>query len=276
MNKESRTAGVTLRNTFVHIPGVGYSTERHLWEKGVQTWDDFREEQGTLDLRSDVLAAISGGLDISEDSLKRLDHVYFANALPSREYWRAYPDFKHETAFLDIETTGLSPEDSVVTVIGLFDGHKMSSFVRGDNISEFPSEMRRYKQIVTYNGARFDLPFLQQAFKGIRFEQIHIDLRYPLRRLGFAGGLKAIERRLGIGRSGETRDLTGLDAVRLWHAYEQGDDHALDILLEYNAEDVRNLEALMDLSYCSLKNVYLRYGFASGDEWRADLKVSIP
>jgi len=260
----------------VHIPGVGYSTERRLWETGVQTWDDFREAKGSLEMRADILTAIADGLDVSEDSLKRRDHVYFANALPSREYWRAYPDFKHDTAFLDIETTGLSPEDSFVTVIGLFDGQKMTSFVRGDNISEFPSAMRRFKQVVTFNGARFDIPFLQKAFKGIRFEQIHIDLRYPLRRLGFVGGLKAIERRLNIGRSGETRGLTGYDAVRLWHAYEQGDDHALEILLEYNAEDVRNLETLMDLSYCTLKDIYLSHGFSSGDEWRGDLKISIP
>ena len=270
------TVAGTLRNTFVHIPGVGFSTERHLWDKGVQTWEDFTEEKDSLDLRSDVVRAIDAGLEISEDSLRRKDHRYFANSLPGREYWRAYPDFKQDTAFLDIETTGLSPEDSIVTMIGLYDGRRMFSFVRGDNLGEFPAAMQRYRQIVTYNGARFDLPFLQHSFKSLRFDQIHIDLRYPLRRLGFVGGLKAIERRLGIGRSDKTRDLTGLDAVRLWNAYQRGDGNSLEVLVEYNAEDVKNLEGLMDLSYCALKNVYLRHGFASGDDWRAGLNINLP
>ena len=273
---QRREASVTLRNTFVHIPGVGYSTERHLWDKGVQTWEDFREMKGSLEIRSDVLSSIDSGLEVSEDSLKRHDHRYFANSLPGREYWRAYPDFKQDTAFLDIETTGLSPEDSEVTVIGVFDGHKTKSFVKSDNLADFPSVMHRYKQIVTYNGARFDVPFLRHVFPTMRFEQIHIDLRYPLRRLGFAGGLKTIEKRLGIKRTEETKDLSGWDAVRLWRAHERGDEKALDTLLEYNKEDVENLESLMDFSYCTLKTVYLRHGFTSGDEWRGDMSMRIP
>jgi len=30
-----------LRETFVHIPGVGYRTEERLWRSGIHTWDDF-------------------------------------------------------------------------------------------------------------------------------------------------------------------------------------------------------------------------------------------
>jgi uncharacterized protein YprB with RNaseH-like and TPR domain len=37
------------------------------------------------------------------------DHTYFANNLPSKEHWWAYREFKDDTIFLDIETTGLSP-----------------------------------------------------------------------------------------------------------------------------------------------------------------------
>lgn len=258
----------TLRNTFVHIPGVGYSTERHLWDGGIQTWEDFKQKSDSLGLRSDVIRAISSGLDVSEDSLKRRDHRYFAISLPTREYWRAYPDFKHDTAFLDIETTGLDAESSDVTVIGLHDDRGTKAFVKGDNIDDFPAVMRKYRQIVTFNGARFDLPFLRHAFPGLLFEQIHIDLRYPLRRLGFVGGLKAIERRLGIGRSEETRALTGFDAVKLWRANERGDSHALEILLDYNAEDVRNLETLVDFSYCTLKTACMRHSFTLHEEWR--------
>ena len=39
-------------------------------------------------------------------------------------------------------------------------------------------------------------------------DQIHLDLLHPLRRLGFFGGLKAIERATGILRSEETSGLS--------------------------------------------------------------------
>jgi uncharacterized protein YprB with RNaseH-like and TPR domain len=65
---------------------------------------------------------------------------------------------------------------------------------------------------------------------------------YPCRRLGLDGGLKAIEREVGIDR--ELDDIDGWEAVRLWHRYERGDGDALDRLVRYNRADARNLEAL--------------------------------
>lgn len=265
-----------LRNTFVHIPGVGYSTERHLWQSGAQTWEDFRQARDTLPLRPSLAKAIDAALEESEVSLKNRDHAYFGRSLPTREYWRAYSDFKHDTAYLDIETTGLDMDGSAVTVVGLFDGRKMHSFVRGDNLEAFPVALKKFKVLVTFNGARFDLPFLRTAFPELTLDQIHIDLRYPLRRLGFVGGLKAIEKRVGIERSENTKGLDGWDAVRLWRAHERGESDALDTLIEYNAEDVRNLETLIDLSYCTLRTIYLKHGFTSGDEWRSSMMAGVP
>jgi uncharacterized protein YprB with RNaseH-like and TPR domain len=57
------------------------------------------------------------------------------------------------------------------------------------------------------------------------------------------GGLKQLEERFGIARS--TRGMNGWDALRLWARYEnEGDRAALDVLLEYNREDVMNLVQL--------------------------------
>jgi len=274
-NSIGRTPG-TLRNTFIHIPGVGYSTERHLWESGAQTWEEFRQKHDSLSLRTSLAKTIVTALEDSEESLRERDHTYFARSLPTREYWRAYSDFKHETAYLDIETTGLDMESGGVTVVGLYDGHKTRSFVHGDNLEAFPAAVKKFKVLVTFNGARFDVPFLKAAFKDLEFDQIHIDLRYPLRRLGFVGGLKAIEKRVGIERSANTRGLSGWDAVRLWKAHERGESGALETLIEYNAEDVVNLETLIDLSYCTLKTIYLKHGFTSGDEWRDGTTAGMP
>ena len=99
----------------------------------------------------------------------------------------------------------------------------------------------------------------------MHLDQIYLDLVHPLRRLGFVGGLKAIESQVGILRSEETTGLGGFDAVRLWRAYNRGDDDALDLLLEYNMEDVVNLEPLAELAYEGLRSLCLDGGFVTAD-----------
>src|SRR2546428_626169 len=114
-------------------------------------------------------------------------------------------------------------------------------------------------------GSRFDVPFLRKAFPRMHLDQIHLDLVHPLRRLGFVGGLKAIESQVGILRSEETTGLGGFDAVRLWRAHDEGDDDALDLLLRYNMEDVVNLEPLTELAYEGLRSLCLDGGFVTAD-----------
>jgi len=57
------------------------------------------------------------------------------------------------------------------------------------------------------------------------------------------GGFKAVERQLGIPR--RLRGIGGAEAVMLWWRYQMDHDRkALDLLLEYNKEDVLNLMTL--------------------------------
>jgi uncharacterized protein YprB with RNaseH-like and TPR domain len=57
------------------------------------------------------------------------------------------------------------------------------------------------------------------------------------------GGLKSVERQLGIQR--ELTDIDGWVAVQLWESYVQYDDkESLSRLLAYNREDVLNLKVL--------------------------------
>ena len=79
--------------------------------------------------------------------------------------------------------------------------------------------------------------------------QVHIDLRYVLKSLGYAGGLKGCEKKACIDR-GDLEGVDGYFAVYLWNEYQRNKNHkALETLLAYNVQDVVNLETLMFLSY---------------------------
>ena len=149
--------------------------------------------------------------------------------------------------YLDIETTGLGPRTSQLTVLGLYveedPGRTYLFQPFGDQISS--RALRRMLAdidvIYTYNGSRFDLPFIE-AKLGIAVEKRcrHRDLMYDCWRQGLRGGFKAMERSLGIHR--RTLDIDGWVAVQLWRSFSlYGDRHSLLQLLAYNREDVVNL-----------------------------------
>lgn len=261
----SRRSSAVLRQTFLHIDGVGYRTEERLWRSGVRSWNEFPAGSSRIPIPARLRARIGDELARSEEALRKGRHSYFATGLPSREHWRALPEFRGRIAYLDIETTGLSIGRDAITVVGVYDGERERSFVKGVNLGELPKALASTKLLVTYNGAQFDVPFLRRAFPRMRLDQIHVDLRYPLRRLGYRGGLKAIEEQVGIDRSDETTGLRGFDAVRLWEAYRRGDEGALDLLLQYNMEDVVNLEALARLAYGDLRAWCLEGDFVTAD-----------
>ena len=66
--------------------------------------------------------------------------------------------------------------------------------------------------------------------------------------LGYRGGLKAVERKLGLGRDEAIREVDGFEAVRLWRRHQRGDRAALGKLLLYNLTDVVNLVELLEIA----------------------------
>jgi hypothetical protein len=154
-------------------------------------------------------------------------------------------------AYLDIETTGLSPRFCDLTVIGVATVRGMASRVFqlvGERITveSVLDSLKGTDEVYTYNGSRFDLPFIKQKLNlDVRAHFRHTDLMYDCWRQGLKGGLKVVETKLGI-----QRRLVGVDgfmAVRLWWKYvNKNDAQALDMLLEYNREDVTNLHVLRE------------------------------
>ncbi len=165
-----------------------------------------------------------------------------------RDAWRAWREFRDGCVYLDIETDG-GREPECVTLIGLYDGREFVCLRKDEDLGNFPDIISHYGMIVTFFGSGFDLPVLQRCFPSLRLDQIHLDLCPTLKRIGFKGGLKKIEKQFQIERSEATDGLSGWDAVRLWRQFQRGDEIALQTLVEYNREDVVNLERLAELSF---------------------------
>ena len=152
-------------------------------------------------------------------------------------------------AYLDVETTSLDPSKGNLTVIGLYleEGNEQRIVqLVGSEISSsrLIQIMKKVKVLYTYNGKRFDLPYIKAKLAvDLTKYYTHKDLMYECWRRNLYGGFKEVERKLGI-----KRKLSGMDgriAVQLWRNYELFNDRdSLATLLEYNEEDVLNLRVL--------------------------------
>jgi uncharacterized protein YprB with RNaseH-like and TPR domain/predicted nuclease with RNAse H fold len=244
-----------LDQTFIHIPGIGRRTENDLWRAGITSWDDFADFFTRPAAISPALRRrLETYIPQSIEAVQRRDASFFCRLSSVGEAWRLFPEFKNQCVFLDIETTGLSHVFDTVTVVGLFDGQRYEVFIEGQNLSDLAARLKQYSVVVTFNGAGFDLPFLKLGIKDLQLPPIHIDLRWVTRRLGYRGGLKAIEREFGIRRDTSVEDVDGYEATVLWSRYLRGDRSALQQLVTYNREDVVHLKAIMELAYDKLAN----------------------
>ena len=152
-------------------------------------------------------------------------------------------------AYIDIETTGLSRHYANLTVIGIaLEKSGRLEVVQlveaGLSEKKLLAALHYVDEIYSYNGSRFDLPFIR-AKLGVDLKDCfkHTDLMYNCWRNNLKGGLKAVERQLGIDR--HLKDVDGYVAVKLWYEYiNNHNEQALKKLLAYNREDVVNLRVL--------------------------------
>jgi hypothetical protein len=232
---------VRIENSFIPVRGVGEKTEHRLWDEGVTHWDEFDPSV----VGSTTADRIRAFIEEARPHLESGNGRFFGEAFPGSEAWRLYENFRDGAAFFDIETTGLSKERDEVTTVSVHRGGETETLVRGQDLTrERLADALDAPLLVTFNGASFDIPFLERSFD-LSLDTAHLDLRYPCRSVGLTGGLKSIEREVGIDR--DRPDLSGYDAVRLWRRYErQGDEDALDTLVSYNREDTVNLRTVAD------------------------------
>lgn len=228
-----------IQSSFCHLDGVGGASEQRFWDAGLFSWDDALNAKA-LPVRKPSPDGLRQLLDESRTRLQARDAAWFGSRMPANQQWRLLPDFMDSVACVDIETTGLSWPQAHITTIALYDGVTVKTYVHGDNLESFADDIRKYELLITFNGKCFDVPFIERSFD-ITLTCGHIDLRYVFKALGISGGLKKVEKVLGIDRG----DLSGVDgflAVLLWRHYKRTKDpRALETLLAYNVEDVLNL-----------------------------------
>jgi uncharacterized protein YprB with RNaseH-like and TPR domain len=239
-----------LEHTFIHIPGIGPKSEQRLWQQGILTWEQCLQCKRTLfsPVRN---AFVRRNL---EDSLENRGNIlFFRDRLSSADLWRLFDSFKDRAVYLDIETNGRYQETDEITFIGMYDGHSVQTFVNGIDLNEFELSIASYELVITFNGSLFDLPAIRRHFPHIVLPPVHIDLRFFLRQLDYRGGLKAIEKSFGLARAPQIDGMDGYDAVKLWRTYQQGDQSALERLIQYNTADIVHLKPLMETGFEKMK-----------------------
>ncbi len=255
--------------TFTHIPGIGPKTEQRLWNNGITSWDLFEEHLATgirlhnlirsrqvfqpdlfsedcPEAREPQSVELLQMLELSRSALRGQEYAFFLDRLDSSDHWRLLVQLWQQALYLDIETTGLSREYHSATVIGVLWEDKFYQWVWPEPLGELFELIRRAPLVVTFNGQRFDLPFLATQFAEFPKPRAHIDLLGTARAAEYAGGQKEVETLLGLQRDPSSEGVDGEQAVELWCQALYGDEVSFHRLLRYNRADVEMLPQLAE------------------------------
>lgn len=240
-----------IQNSFIFLERVKRGIEERLWKQGIYSWDSFLNRDKIHGLSTARKRYYDRKIMQARRALYNFDSTYFKNILPQSEYYRLYDFFKEDCVFLDIETTGLDSKNNDITVIGLFDGINTKTMIKNINLDykKLKDELQRYKLIVTFNGSSFDVPFINKIYPNLLPDIPNFDVKSITGRLNLKGGLKKIERKLGIRRNKIIEKFYGGDPLTLWKMYRStNDEYYLNLLIGYNDDDIINLKKVAD--YC--------------------------
>ena len=235
-----------IHNSFIFLEKVSKKKEQNIWKQGIKDWSAFLKVDNIKGVSKQKKEYYNRKIREAQRALLDENSAYFTNKLPKIEMWRLYNHFKDECCYLDIEIDGYGR----ITLVGISDYYNSNFFVKGVNLDKrlIEKELSKYKIIITFNGSSFDLPKLRKEL-GIENYLPHIDLKPLCVNLGLKGGLKEVERILDLKRP---KHLYG-NPIDLWQAFHaSGDREYLDLLIDYNREDVENLKGVMDWVYREL------------------------
>ncbi len=236
-----------IKESFIFLEKISKRKEEVIWKQGIKDGHDF--------LRAEKIKSIAGNkkkyynrkIQEALQALKDDHSGYFVDKLPSKEMWRLYEYFKEDCCFLDVETDSYGR----ITVVGISNYYSINTFVKGFNLEKetMEKELQKYKIMVTFNGSSFDLPKLNKQLQ-MEIAIPHIDLKPLCVNLGLKGGLKEVEKILNLKRP---THLYG-NPVELWKAFHaSGDREYLELLVDYNKEDIENLKGVMNFVYKKMR-----------------------
>ena len=251
-----------IRKSFIFLERVK-KKEQSIWQQGICDWNSFLKVDNIKGISKQKKQYYNRKIKEAQQALIDEKPSYFINKLPKKEMWRLYNYFKDDCCFLDIEIDGRGK----IILIGISNYYNTNIFVKGVNLEQniIEKELSKYKLIITFNGSSFDLPKIRKQLK-ININIPHIDLKPICVNLGLKGGLKEVERILNLKRP---KHLYG-NPIDLWKAFHASGDKAwLNLLIDYNKEDIENLQGVMDYVYKDLsKKLYkqLNSSLAYGTE----------
>ncbi len=240
-----------IRQSFIFLDRISAKKEKELWLQGITDWHVFLKTKKIKGISLSVKSYYDRKIREAQQALREGNSCYFTDKLPAIEQWRLYDYFKEDCGYLDIEVDS----SGRIVVVGISTYFTTTFFVQGANLEKYflEKELQKYNLLVTFNGSAFDLPRLKKQL-GISITVPHIDLKPLCVKLGLKGGLKEVEKHLHLRRP---RHLYG-NPVDLWRAFHaSGDREYLELLLEYNREDVENLRAVMEKVYAHLKKEFI-------------------
>ena len=270
------------QQSFAWVHGIGVRMEQALWRAGIadhQGFLSYFEEHPALDgvLGREQVVRLRQALaaDAGRDRSTRWAEV------AARPRWRLLEAWSDVTAALGFEcdATGTptvmgvaeSPEDFCAYMAepmvqrwlerasellpgrwtptgpttGILDGRPL----RLAAFEEAPQAIRSDGMLLVFGGRKFDVAMMRKVYDGLPIPERVADLLDLARRARLRGGLKAVERRLGLRRPERIADLRGRDAITLWGRAQADDAQglwAMADLLAYNRADTVNLFAVRE------------------------------
>lgn len=242
-----------LKISFSCLKGFSDSAEQKIWQLGCLTWEHIAYlPSGTFS--PDKTRSLATEINRAKIAYIAQLPDYFIHRFKHANKVRVFKDFQENSAVLDIETTGLGKKD-IVTTIALLKKGIIHVFINGVDLDNFLFMLKDVRLLITFNGTRFDLPFLRKHFS-IDLNMPHLDLMPVLNALGYRGGQKKCEETCLMRRT-FSQCKSGKDAIRLWKEWESKKNrNALQNLAVYNAEDVFMIEKLAVMAYNRVMKIY--------------------